>query len=78
MNKEKFAALLPIFVTDLVKKIIVQKKVSEEEAVSLLYNSRLYVFLENEKTKIWHYSTEKLFQLFEDEMSYGTFELPEC
>jgi len=78
MNKEKFSALLPIFVTDLIKKIIIQKKISGEEALSLLYNSKLYVFLENEHTKVWHYSTDKLFQLFDDEMNFGKFELPEC
>ena len=36
------------------------------------------MYLGNEQTKVWHYSTEKLFQLFEEEMNFGKFELPEC
>jgi len=78
MNEEKFTALLPVFITDLLKKIIEQKKVSQDEAISLLYNSGLYMHLSDEQTKVWHYSAEKLFQLFEDEINFGKFELPEC
>ena len=77
MNKEKYLALLPIFVTDLIIKIIEQKKISQDEAISMFYNSGLYLFLENEQTKVWHYSTDKLFQLFNEEMDTGNFELPE-
>ncbi|MCL2802044.1 MAG: hypothetical protein FWD28_09835 [Treponema sp.] len=78
MNKEKFQALLPIFVSALIKKIIEQKKMSQEEALSLFYNSKLYILLDDEQTKVWHYSTEKLYHLFEEEMNTGKFELPEC
>ena len=77
MNKEKYEALLPIFAADLIKKIIEQKNISQDEAISLLYNSNLYNFLEDEQTKIWHYSGEKLYQLFEEEMYTGKFEFPE-
>ena len=76
MNKEKYEALLPIFTTDLIQKIITEKNVSEDEAISRLYNSRLYAYLEDEQTKVWHYSTDKLFSLFEEEMNTGKFELP--
>ena len=77
MDKEKYEALLPIFITDLVKKIIEQKNISQDEAISLLYNSNLYNFLEDEQSKIWHYSGEKLFQLFEEEIHNGKFNFPE-
>ena len=78
MNKEKYEALLPIFITDIIKKIMERKKIPQDEAISLLYNSNLYNLLEDEQTKIWHYSTEKLFMLFEEEMNTGNFELPDC
>jgi len=78
MNKEKFHALLPIFMSALIKKIIEQKNISQDEAFSRLYNSRLYILLDDEQTKVWHYSTEKLYQLFEEEMNTGDFVLPEC
>jgi len=77
MNEEKFQALLPFIVTDLIHKIIEQKKISQEKAFFLLYESGLYGLLENEQTKIWHYSTEKLFQLFNEEMNTGKFAIPE-
>ena len=78
MNKEKFQTLLPIFVSALIKKIIEQKNIPADEALSRLYNSKLYILLDNEQTKVWHYSTEKLYDLFEEEMNTGKFELPEC
>jgi len=78
MIKERFQALLPIFVSALIKKIIEQKNISQDEALSRFYNSRLYILLDDEQTKVWHYSTEKLYHLFEEEMNTGTFELPDC
>ena len=77
MDNEKFEALLPIFITDLIQRIVKQKEISEEKAISLFYNSMLYGLLEDEQTKTWHYSTEKLFQLFEEEMNTGTLSFAE-
>ena len=77
MDKAKFEALLPFIVTALMQKIIDRKKITHDEAFSLLYGSELYQALDNEETKVWHYSAEKLFQLFEDEIITGTLELPE-
>jgi hypothetical protein len=50
---------------------------TSDEAFSLLYGSRLYCALDDEKTKVWHYSVEKLFSIFEEEMDTGIMELPE-
>jgi len=77
MDKDKFDALLPLIVAALMQKIIEQKKMPQEEAFYRLYNSTLYFFLENEQTKVWHYSAEKLFRLFDEEINTGKLELPE-
>jgi len=77
MDKAKFEALLPFIITALIQKIIERKKITQDEAFSALYGSRLYFALDDEETKVWHYSAEKLFQLFEGEMSTGNLELPE-
>ena len=77
MDKAKFEALLPLIVTSLMQKIIERKSISQEEAFSLLYSSQLYHVLDDEQTKVWHYSAEKLFQLFDEEMTTGIMELPE-
>ena len=75
MNNERFEALLPIFITDFIQKMAEQKEISDAEAISLFYNSRLYNYLEDEQTKTWHYSTERLLQLFEEEMNTGKLTL---
>ena len=77
MDKAKFEALLPLIVSALLQEIVDRKDISQDEAFSQLYSSQLYAFLDNEKTKVWHYSTEKLFHLFEEEMNTGNMELPE-
>jgi len=77
MDKDKFDALLPLIVTSVMQKIIEKKKITEDEAFTRFYNSTLYLFLENEQTKVWHYSAEKLFRLFDDEIKTGKLELPE-
>jgi len=76
MDKAKFEALLPLIVTALLQKIIERTKMSQEEAFQRLYNSQLYSALDNEKTKVWYYSADKLFLLFNDEMATGKLELP--
>jgi hypothetical protein len=77
MNKPQFDALLPIIAASLIQKIIERKKISADEAFLRLYGSRLYCALDNEETKVWHYSVEKLFTIFEKEMESGIMELPE-
>jgi hypothetical protein len=77
MDKAKFEALLPLIITALIQKIIERNKTSPEEAFSRLYNSLLYSYLEDEQTKVWYYSADKLFLLFEEEMNTGKMELPE-
>ena len=77
MDKAKFEALFPFIVTALMQKIIERKKISQDEAFLQLYSSQIYAALDNEKTKVWHYSAEKLFYLFEEEMAAGKLELPE-
>jgi hypothetical protein len=77
MEDNKFAALLPVIVGGLTKKIIEETHVGENEAFEKLYNSELYAALENEATKVWHYSVPKLFDLYQNEISTGKLELPD-
>jgi len=77
MDKAKFEALLPLIIAALIQKIIDKKNMAQDEAFSRLYSSKLYFFLEDEQTKVWYYSVEKLFLLFEEEISTGKLELPE-
>lgn len=41
------------------------------------YNSKLYATLEQEDTKVWQYSTDMLYLLFEQEEKTGKIEFPD-
>jgi hypothetical protein len=42
-----------------------------------LYSSEVYKLLEDEKTKVWQYSTPLLYSLLKSEKKQGVFSLPE-
>lgn len=77
MGCEQFGAMLPVISADVVKMIAEKRNVSEKEAVKLLYASQLYGALEQEDTKLWHYSTSMLYALLEQEWDSGTIRYPD-
>jgi len=77
MTPEKLSALLAILIPSLVQLIISNRKLSNIEAVKLLYNSDLYAMLENEASKLWHLSPLTLYELFEEELTTGSINYPE-
>ena len=77
MGQEQFIAMIPYISADLVGFISQKQSISEDEAVRKLYSSKLYAMLEDEETKVWHYSTEMLYLLFEQEEKTGTIEFPD-
>ena len=77
MRQDQFAAIMPYISTDLVWMIAKKNKISENDAIAKLYNSKLYAILEQEETKVWQYSTEMLYSLFEQEEETGKVEFPD-
>ena len=77
MGQELFIAIMPYISTDLVTMIVEKQNISEEKAVAKLYASKLYKVLENEETKLWQYSTQMLFSLFEQEEKTGSIQFPD-
>lgn len=71
MSQEQFIAIMPYISADLIAMIVRKLGISETDAISRLYNSQLYAALEQEDTKLWHYSTEMLFSLLEQEDRTG-------
>jgi len=57
--------------------IVEKRKVVYEEAIRLFYASKLYKILEDEESKIWHFSPEMLFSLLEEELETGNITFPE-
>jgi hypothetical protein len=77
MERNKFAAILPILVGGLTNKIIERTGISEDEAFEKLYNSELYAAIEDEETKVWTYSVPMLYDLYHTEITTGKLELPD-
>ena len=77
MGQEQFAAIMPYISADLVGMIAKKKNISENDAIAKLYNSKLYATLEQEDTKVWQYSTDMLYLLFEQEEKTGKIEFPD-
>lgn len=77
MGQEQFVALMPYISADLVSLIAEKQNISGEDAIKKLYSSKLYAALENEKTKVWQYSTHMLYSLFEQEEKNGYIIFPD-
>lgn len=77
MDKSKFDAIFPIICADVAEKIESELNLSEKESITELYSSYLYEKLEQEETKVWQYSTEKLFEMFLEEKNTGKITFPE-
>lgn len=77
MDKSKFDAVYPIISADLVGKIAAELSLSDKDAITELYSSQLYEIMEQENTKLWQYSTEKLFELFLEERNSGKISFPQ-
>lgn len=77
MDKNKFLAILPIITAALADRIAKTYNLDENIAIEKLYATTLYSYLENEETKVWQYSVEKIFDLYRQEVETGNSELPE-
>lgn len=77
MTNEQFTALVPYVITDLINLISAKQNISEEDAIKKLYSSKLYEMLENEETKLWQYSTQMLYYIFEQQEKREDFEYPD-
>ncbi len=77
MGQEKFIAMMPYISTDLIQMIVKKQGITEETAIKKLYASRLYAILEKEETKVWQYSTQMLYSLFEQEEKTGDIQFPD-
>ena len=77
MDKSKFDAVFSIICSALVEKVAAELNLSDKDAVTELYSSHLYEILEQEETKFWQYSTEKLFEMFLEERNSGKISFPQ-
>lgn len=77
MNEEKFSALIGLIVPEIVHLIAENYLCDEVKATEEFYRSRVYSLLEQEDTKLWHFSPLTLFNMFDEERKTGDFTIPE-
>ncbi len=77
MNDEKFTAVMGMLVEQVVHLITENYAYDELTASNAFYNSEVYALLEQEETKLWHFSPLTLFNMFDEEQKTGRFTLPE-
>ncbi len=67
MDNNVFKSILPFKIQDLISIIKDRKHLNFTEALHYLYESKLYNAFSIEDTKLWHLSSEKLFDMLENE-----------
>ena len=72
----KYSITMRIKVSGLVRYLMQEAKLNFRDSLKLIYNSQLFADLEDEKTKIWHYSEILLFDLLMQEKTKGKAEYP--
>ncbi len=77
MRAEKFGAVMGVLVPQIIRLITENYPYDEVTASNEFYNTKVYALLEQEDTKLWHFSPLTLFKMFEEEKRTGGFELPE-
>lgn len=77
MEKKKFEAMLILLVPQIVNLISEKYLCDEVTASKEFYSSKVYSFLEQEDTKLWHLSALTLFNMFDEEKQTGCITFPE-
>ncbi len=77
MDKAKFSALMGLIVPQVVRLITENYNCDEMTAANEFYASSVYSVLEDEETKVWHFSPLTLFNMFDEEKKTGSFTFPE-
>ena len=72
MGAEKFGAVMGVLVEQVVHLITENYEYDEMIASNEFYNSKVYALLEQEETKLWHFSPLTLFNLFDEEKRRAT------
>ena len=77
MSEKQLSSILVLIVPQIIKEMMDNEGITEDEAMENLYNSKLYSLLEKEKTKLWHLSPKALYQMYFQESKTGKIDFPE-
>ena len=77
MSNNQFSALLALLTPEITALITKNSNITETQAISHFYRSKLYKELANESSKLWHYSPLTLYTMLQDELLTGSYDYPE-
>ncbi|MCI9357483.1 MAG: hypothetical protein HFH59_08055 [Lachnospiraceae bacterium] len=77
MEMKKFEVVLILLVPQIIQLIVENLSCDEITASKEFYSSEVYSLLEQEDTKIWHFSPLTLFNMYQEEKSTGSISFPE-
>lgn len=77
MNNEKFSAMMGLIVPEVIRLITENYPYDEVTASRKFYRSQVYASLEQEETKLWHFSPLTLYNMFDEAQKNGSFTFPE-
>lgn len=77
MADKKFEAILTLLVPQIIELVCENYPLNEITAAREFYESKVYSLLEQEDTKLWHFSPLTLFNMFDEEKRTGDFQMPE-
>lgn len=77
MKPSPYSIIITYKIKDLIGLIILNKKLTFYKSITYLYESKTYEYLCNESTKLWHLSTNKLFDILEYEKKTNILKLPD-
>lgn len=77
MDQKTFETILTILVPQVIDLIVKNYGLDEISATKAFYESKLSSVLEEEDTKVWHFSPLTLFCLFDEEKRTGKITFPE-
>ena len=73
----EFSIILTLIIPRVIELIKEHYKLDEITATKEFYQSEVYSLLEDERSKVWHFSPRTLFQMYKVAREYGHFTIPE-
>jgi len=73
----KHSATMRIKVAGVAKLLEQRDKMNFHNSLDYIYNSNVFSDLDDEETKIWHYSNETLYDLLKQEKTSGKADYPD-
>ena len=77
MDEKDYESFLAVKIQSILSLILDREHLNFEEALLCIYQSKLYLGLIDESTKLWHLSPEKLFEMLHNERETNELTLPD-